>query len=69
MSELPTIRDTDLASESVTLLPRRETLDCQIGCVNVSNVVAVNLAVAVNAASVNSWAQALASQYVASAQY
>ena len=45
--------------------PRRETL-CYFGCVNVSNVVGVNFAIAVNAATIDSHANALAVQYLAS---
>lgn len=37
-------------------------------CTNVVNVVGVNLAIAVNAASINASANALAWQYVAAAQ-
>lgn len=69
MHTLPTIGHDELASEVAWLLPGRETLSCQVGCVNVSNVVGVNLAIAVNAASINSAAHALAMQYLASAQH
>ena len=62
------IRAEELAIESAELLPPRETLGCQIGCVNVSNVVGVNLAIAVNAATVNSAATATANQYLGSWQ-
>lgn len=58
----------DLAVESAQLLPGRETLSCYAGCVNVSNVVGVNLAISVNAATIHSSANALATQYLASAQ-
>ena len=58
----------ELDAETATPLPRRETLTCYIGCVNVTNVVGVNLALAVNAATINSQAEALAMQYLASVQ-
>jgi hypothetical protein len=58
----------ELNAEHAALLPARETLSCQIGCVNVTNVVGVNLAIAVNAATINSTANALAAQYLASIQ-
>ena len=45
------------------LLPRRETL-CLFACTNVVNVVGVNIAIAVNAASINASANALAMQYL-----
>lgn len=69
MSRLPVIGESELAAETVALLPRRETLACYFGCVNVANVVGVNIAIAVNAATINSQANALALQYIASAQY
>ena len=37
-----------------------------MGCVNVTTVVGVNLAIAVNAASINASANALAAQYLTS---
>ena len=49
----------DLDDELVECLPVRETLHCGI---NVSPVIGVNLAIAVNAATINSTANALASQ-------
>lgn len=57
----------ELESQDAQVLPRRETL-CTVGCVNVTNVVGVNVAIAVNAATINSQANALAMQYLASAQ-
>ena len=67
------VRRTEIAmaqldAETATPLPRRETLSCQFACVNVTNVVGVNLALAINAATINSQAQALALQYLASTQ-
>jgi hypothetical protein len=58
----------ELDAETATPLPRRETLSCYVGCVNVTNVVGVNLALAVNAATIGSQANALALQYLASVQ-
>ncbi|MBD8868838.1 hypothetical protein [Nocardioides donggukensis] len=69
MSKLPEIRRSELEAECAQLLPARETLSCQIGCVNVTNIVGVNIALAVNAASINSSANALAMQYLSSVQY
>jgi hypothetical protein len=64
----PEIVMAELDAETATPLPRRETLSCQFACVNVANVVGVNLALAVNAATINSQADALAMQYLASVQ-
>ncbi len=69
MSETCTIRAAELQGESAALLPRRETLACQIGCVNVTAVVGVNLAFAINAASANAIAHAAAVQYLGSFQH
>ena len=68
MSPRPVIGFDELSLQEAQLLPRRETL-CLFGCVNVSNVVGVNVAIAVNAATINSQANALALQYLASAQH
>jgi hypothetical protein len=62
----PEIVLAELDAQAAVPLPRRETLTCHFACVNVSNVVGVNLAIAVNAATVNSQANALAVQYLAS---
>ena len=64
----PQIDFADLDAETATPLPRRETLSCQFACINVTNVVGVNLAIAVNAATINSEANALAMQYLDSVQ-
>ena len=64
MARAPVIGPAELASEHAQLLPARETLSCQIGCVNVTNVVGVNVAIAINAATVNSSANAVALQYL-----
>lgn len=68
MNTGPSASPHDIGLEEATLLPRRETL-CALGCVNVANVVGVNVAIAVNAASINSEANALASQYLSAVQY
>lgn len=54
----------ELEATSVELLPSRETL----ALFNFANVTAVNLAIAVNAASIGSAAIASANQYVVVAQ-
>lgn len=64
----PEISPSDLDTQTAVALPRRETLSCQFACINVTNVVGVNLAIAVNAATINSQANALAMQYLASSQ-
>ena len=66
MRTLPDVRPAELEAASAQLLPDRETLSCSVGCVNVTNVVGVNLAIAVNAASINASANALAAQYLTS---
>jgi hypothetical protein len=64
---LPVLEPGDLDAELAELLPHRETL-CQLACPNVVTVVGVNLSIAVNAATVNSSAHALAQQYLSAAQ-
>ena len=68
MSRPPVVTAADLDAEVAVPLPRRETLSCHFACVNVANVVGVNLAISVNAATINSQANALALQYLASVQ-
>ena len=53
----------ELDVQSAELLPRRDTL-CSVGCVNVTTVVGVNLAFAINAATANTTANAYAAQYL-----
>lgn len=65
---LPALRSSEIDAERADLLPRRDTL-CQFACINVANVVGVNLAIAVNAATINSSAHAAALQYLNAAQY
>lgn len=57
------VTTAELEGHALQLLPRRETL-CQFGCVDVTTVVGINLAFAVNAATANSTANALAAQYL-----
>ncbi|HET8559771.1 MAG TPA: hypothetical protein VFL69_04575 [Marmoricola sp.] len=56
----------EIESQSAQLLPARETL-CSFACVNVTPVVGVNLAFAINAASIHAQANALAMQYLSTA--
>jgi hypothetical protein len=64
---LPEMSRAELDAATAQLLPARETLSCSVGCVNVTNVVGVNVAIAVNAASINASANAIATQYLTSA--
>ena len=66
MRELPVLQQHELERETAQPLPRRDTL-CMFGCVNVTNVVGLNLAIAVNAASINASANAIAQQALSSA--
>ena len=59
MHERPVVDLAELMDQSAAMLPRRDTL-CYVGCVNVTNIVGVNLAIAVNAATSHSSATALA---------
>ena len=64
MTDLGRISGTDVAGQSAELLPTREAL----ALINITNITAVNLAIAVNAASVGSNATAIALQHVAAFQ-
>ena len=66
MIRRPQVTVADLDAQVALPLPRRETLTCYFGCVNVTNVIGVNLAISVNAATINSQANALAMQYLSS---
>lgn len=66
MLRRPALTTADLDTEVAVPLPLRETMSCQFACVNVANVIGVNLAISVNAATINSQANALAMQYLAS---
>ncbi|WP_347353170.1 hypothetical protein [Intrasporangium sp.] len=63
MRSCAVIDAAELAEQSATLLPSRDTL-CYFACVTVTPVVGVNLAFAINAATINSNASALAGQYL-----
>jgi len=54
----------DLDLEQIELLPSRETM----ALINITNIVAVNIALAVNAASINATANASAGQIIGSWQ-
>lgn len=56
----------ELDDQFVEVLPARETLFFNI---NISNIIAVNMAIAVNAASIGSVANALAVQQIAVGQH
>jgi hypothetical protein len=64
MPARPVIGFDELAQQHGVVLPDRDTL-CYVGCVNLTNVVGVNLAISVNAATINSQANAVAMQYLA----
>lgn len=64
----PEVSTAELDVQTAVALPRRETLSCQFACVNVVNVIGVNLALSVNAATINSQANALAMQYLSGVQ-
>lgn len=68
MIRRPQVTAADLDAQVAVPLPRRETMTCYFACVNVANVVGVNLAISVNAATINSQANALAMQYLTSVQ-
>lgn len=65
MHEAASIDHRELGRQIVALLPTRDTLGCQFACVNVNTIVGVNLAFAINAASSNVTANAVAGQYLA----
>lgn len=67
MRSPPVVRVEEIRSQTALLLPRRETL-CYFACTNVVSVVGVNIALAVNAASINASANALAMQYLSGVQ-
>ncbi|TCC54017.1 hypothetical protein E0H75_00055 [Kribbella capetownensis] len=55
---------TDVAGQSAELLPMREAL----ALINITNITAVNLAIAVNAGTIGSTATAAALQHLAAFQ-
>jgi hypothetical protein len=64
MDGRPALRDEDIAAQTIELLPARETL----WSINVSNVIGVNIALAINAASYGVSASAVAQQQLAAWQ-
>jgi len=54
----------ELDDQNIELLPARDTL----ALINVTNVIGVNVALAINAASINASASATASQFLGSWQ-
>jgi hypothetical protein len=65
MTDLQRIARSEVASQSVDLLPAREAL----ALVNFTNITGVNLAIAVNAGSIGSNAAAVALQHVNAFQH
>jgi hypothetical protein len=65
MTDLQRIARSDVANQSVDLLPAREAL----ALVNFTNITGVNIAIAVNAGSFGSTAAAVALQNVGAYQY
>ncbi|MEV0798213.1 MULTISPECIES: hypothetical protein [unclassified Kribbella] len=64
MTDLGRISGTDVAGQSAELLPTREAL----ALINITNITAVNLAIAVNAGTIGSTATAAALQHLAAFQ-
>lgn len=64
MHETRPLTDAELVATTGDMVPQRETL----ALVNIANVVSVNVALAVNAATVNSTANATAGQLIAAVQ-
>jgi hypothetical protein len=54
----------ELESQHASLLPEREAL----GLINLTNIIAVNLAIAVNAGTAGSLASAVANQWISVSQ-
>lgn len=67
MRSPPVVCTDEIQAQGAQLLPRRETL-CYFACTNVVSIVGLNVAIAVNAASINASATALAAQYVTAVQ-
>jgi hypothetical protein len=67
MRSPPVLCTDEIRAQTAQLVPRRETL-CYFACTNVVSVVGLNIAIAVNAASIHASANALAAQYVVAAQ-
>jgi len=62
MTTMPLVRMDELADEQIELLPARQTM----ALINVNPVIGVNMAFAINAATINSSANAMAYQVLAS---
>jgi hypothetical protein len=65
MTTMPLVRMDELADEQIELLPARQTM----ALINVNPVIGVNIALAINAATVNSTANAVAGQVLTSVNY
>jgi hypothetical protein len=65
MHETYALSYAELDATSGELVPERETL----ALVNIGNVVAINIALAINAATINSAANAAAGQLIAVGQF
>ncbi|MEV0288535.1 MULTISPECIES: hypothetical protein [unclassified Kribbella] len=65
MTDLRTISPTEVAGQSADLLPAREAL----ALVNITNITAVNIAIAVNAGTIGSTAAAAALQNIGAYQH
>ena len=66
MAHGPVLRIDELEAQSVELLPARETLFLDV---NVAPVIGVNLALAINAASIGVVANAVAAQQLSALQF
>jgi hypothetical protein len=60
MCSLPAIAPDELEAQAIDLLPDRDTMF--LPTINVTNVIGVNLSLAINAATVNAQATAFADQ-------
>jgi hypothetical protein len=65
MHQTRAFSDAELVATCGEVIPDRETL----ALVNITNIVAVNVALAVNAATISSTANAVAGQYIATGQF
>jgi hypothetical protein len=65
MQEMRAISEVELLATAGEVVPQRETL----ALVNLANLVSVNIALAVNAATIQSQANAWAGQLVAAGQF
>lgn len=63
MSSIVTLAELD--EQQIEMLPSRDTM----ALINITNIIGVNLAIAVNAASINASANATAMQYLGSWQH